>query len=1277
MSDTTTAATTLRPYVADGSPPDGMRALEASAGTGKTYSITSTVLRLVAEEGLPMEALLVVTFTRAATAELVERTRQRLQEGARALARAMTEPDWSPSDEVLAHVIAHGRGGAGLDATLRRVEQALQQVDEAMISTIHGFCQRVLQQTPFASLVDPGLELEHDQDRLVRQVVDDWAVALLRDAPDELHVALQEVGLAPARLRAVGTAIANEPRPHVVPALDPRPPAAIVLPAVERLRVAIDAGRDDLFAAAQLVQDGGSVSGKRGGKGGIWALAKVEAAVDAARDALRGGDLPDGRVTALLHPTGKTDSKGRTMPQEMADTAIPLAVGAHEQALVELERAVRTQLAAHVEHEVRRRREQAGTASFADLLRRLDEALDRDDGRLTAELRATHRAVLVDEFQDTDPVQWSILHRVFGDGRRLDVVGDPKQAIYGWRGADLQTYVDAVGEAGDERWTMVTNHRSDGAYVDACNRALAGGGTFGRDDVTYVHVDTPHARPASRLWSADGVPLAGIDVVLHRRADDGPVPVGPAGVRCARRTAEEIVATLADAPLLRTHTRDGELVSVRPVGPGDCAVLVRTKSQGELVADELRRRGVPVVVGGGRDVLTSPEAGELDHLLAALLAPADERALRRVLAGPVGGLDAPALAALDDAAWGRWFEHVSDWSGRWRRQGVSAAVEAALRDGGAEVRLAGVRGGERVLTNLRHLGELLHRTERDEALGAEALAAWLAARRAEAADGAMPPEDREQRLERDSDAVRVLTVHTAKGLEFPLVWLPFAWGSDVRRDTHEERHRPFTVNDPEQGGRRTVVLHPSGTDLAVASAERTRLRALKDRDDWESGHRLLYVALTRAVHRCTVHLVVTADVAASSLWHVLFRGELGEGGPAGEVDVPADDVLLGVLEELHRQEPAIRVTVAQEDRTVTRWSSTGPAGVEPLDVRTWRRTHPLDVTWGRASYSRLVSQPGAAGPVEATPQDARDTAEPPPGRAVHDLAPEDRGAVVPLQDLPRGRSWGTFVHDVLEHAAFDADVAGLARSVAERRDAGVLPVTEPQVDLLARGLHAALATPLGPALDGLRLRDVPRRDRLDELGFALGLAARDRPATLAALADVFTAHDPQAHGVPLAQAADRLRDGRGDDPVHGLLVGFVDLVLRHPADGRIWIVDYKTNGLGERTTDADGAQHYVEHAGHQHPDRVMSSMLEHDYLVQAHLYVVAVHRWLRSRLGDGYDYDEHIGGWAYLYLRGMTGEGSAVAADGRPHGLASARPSRALVEDLDAVLDGTGTGERR
>ena len=1273
----------------------GMQALEASAGTGKTFAITSTVLRLVVERDQPfeMDRLLLVTFTRAATAELEDRVRRRLVEGQRALAQAAADGDWSSADEVLQHVVTHARK-TGIEVARRRVEEALRTVDQASVTTIHGFCHQVLQQAAVHADSDPGVVIDTDDGRLVTAVVDDWMVRFTHDAGPELIELLDACRLDRDNLFRIGRTVAGEPDPVLAPeppAADPPGPDLDPLAEVERamgaLRRAVE-DPDDTIEAARTAKDEGEITG-----GSTWAPTdhRLLGRLDRLRGELADGGVPTADTLKGFDPAYVTGS-GKTMPERMRQTSVPAAVTELLATRVRIETWIRRRLADDVRTELRRRRELAGTASFADLLRRLAAALGDIHGHaLVDEVGGQFDAVLVDEFQDTDPVQWSILRRLFTDTEVFHVVGDPKQAIYGWRGADLQTYLRALGDAETTR-TMRTNWRSDAAYVAACNHLLGrSDDSLGGGGVEYIEVEPAHDEP--RLCDARGGDAAGMRVTYLPGIGGDNAPA--VRERIAEDVAGDIVATLEAGLTLPGDELPGDglhgdglpgdelpgddrdddrEVRRRDLEAADCAVLVRRHREAVAVAEALRRRNVPVVVGGGDDVLLSAEADAMADLLRVLTSPSDDRALRRLLVGPFVGLDGNELARLDEQQ-DRWQQYAVDvrrWATTWADHGIAAAVQRAIREGEAERRHARRRDGDRTMTNLRHLTELLHRAEQSEALGTHALAAWFDARRAEADDPTLQsPPERELRLERDDAAVQVLTVHAAKGLEFGLVWVPFLWTSDVRSDGAE----PFVVNDPDNGHVRTVALHAASSPaVREADPERQRLRDAYERAEWEGGLRLAYVALTRAQHRCTIHLCAKDhqhSLTQSPAWQLFWR-DLGPGAPGNDPPPYDEDQLRRELRGL-AEHPHIDLEEHAEAPVPHEYGAEATREHPELSALAYGRTEPLDVHWGRASFTGLLRHRAAPAAEEA---DATDEADTDQGADRHahglpELPRADWEAVppVPLAALPRGAAWGTFLHDVLEHADFGAPVEALEQLVTERaRRAAVRPSAD-DLEVVTAGLHAALATPLGPAFGDLRLADVGNRDRLDELGFTLTLGETAAASfNVGSIANVLERH-AGASDAPLAAAAAHLRRGGTGVAVHGLLIGSIDLVLRD--DGRFWIADYKSNGLGQWVETVDGERRWVETEAHTTPDRVMAAMVTGDYLLQAHLYTVALHRYLRARLGEAYDYDTHVGGWTYLFLRGMTGD-DVARTDGLPHGIATGRPRRELVEDLDALLRGQG-----
>lgn len=1056
--------------------PRGVTVLEASAGTGKTYALAALAARYVAS-GVPLDQLLLVSFTRMATGELRDRVRDRLVRAERALVTGDDE-----GDEVNALLLA-----ADVERRRERLTAALARFDAATITTTHGFCAEALGMLGMAGDVDPGAALLPEAGDLAEEVADDLLVRAWHADPDGPQL------FSRADAHAIVRAAVGNPTAPVVPA----------------------AGRDQL-------------------------------------------------------------------PARRAGFA----------------QAVRTEL------EARKRRGRVVT--YDDLLTRLRGVLaDDPDGACATRLRERFRVVLVDEFQDTDPAQWEIVRTAFARAEALVLIGDPKQAIYAFRGADVHAYLNAV-ELAEEQYELGTNYRSDGPLLRAFD-GLFGEIPLGDERILHRHVEPAPEHADARLTGA-GPPLR---IRVAHRDDDiamtgsGFAETGSARAFVARDVAAEAVALLSA----------GAEIDGKAVVPGDLAVLVRTNFQAQSVHEALREADVPAVSGGAGSVFETTAAAEWLTLLEALERPSQGTRANAAALTCFVGWSARELAEASDAAREDLHRRLHGWARVLRAAGVASLVERLVREGNLAERLLRGRGGERHLTDVRHVGELLHRAATAERLGPTALAAWL---RGRADETGTEDEDQERtrRLESDADAVQVLTIHRSKGLEFPIVLCPYLW--DGRKD---DPKGPIVFHDPVAGGRRTV-------DVALEGPEYLAHHRLAVAEGRGEDLRLTYVAVTRARHAVVLWWAGSWGSSVSPLSRLVLGRRAGGTIPDEAGRVPSDPQAMDAFSGLADRAPGCIAVERATPRKGLRWSPSTGGGTALAAARFGRR---LDERWRRTSYSGIVAGAHAAAALSEPETGALDD-EP---DAPEDEVLEAKGS--PWDLVPGGRRLGTLVHDAFEgvdYAAADLD-GELAAALAEA------PLDAEARAALHIGLELAIGTPLGPEADGLRLRDVPTGDRLDELVFELPLAGGDTPAgevTPSAIADVLALHlTGELAGYP-----ERLRGEVAPQHLRGYLTGAIDLVLRAPG-GRFPVLDFKTNRL-------DGYG----------PASLAEAMQRSHYLLQALLYLVAVHRYLRWRL-PAYDPETHLGGVLYLFLRGMDGTDGA--------GVFAWRPPAALVLALSDLLD--------
>ncbi|MCW2866704.1 MAG: exodeoxyribonuclease subunit beta, partial [Marmoricola sp.] len=853
---------------------------------------------------------------------------------------------------------------------------------------------------------------------------------------------------------------------------------------------------------------------------------------------------------------------------------------------------------------------------------------------------------LVDEFQDTDPVQWAVLDRAFSGHATMVLIGDPKQAIYAFRGGDVVTYLEAADGAASRR-TLAVNWRSDGPLVDALGRLL-GGATLGDDRIGVRPVEAWHT--GTRLRGApEPAPLRvrvlrGEDFSLTR---SGTIPIGAAREHVAQDLADDVARLLTSGA---TFEDSGEAGGTRPVGAGDVAVLIYSLNHAPLFQAALAERGIPSVVSGGSSVLLTEAGTAWLTLLEALEQPHRPGRVRAAALTPFVGCTAEELDAGGEDLTDRTAERVRRWLDLARARGIAAVHEAVVTDGLA-ARVLARPDGERLLTDLTHLGQVLHEVSHRERLGLPGLLEWLRAERRAAVES----KERTRRLDTDAHAVQLVTIHASKGLQYPVVHLPLVFNKWVPQETIPLFH--------DDAGRRTLdVGGPGSRHAAQAKAEAAGEEL-----------RLTYVALTRAQSQVVVWWGATADAGNAGLTRLLLGREPGEARVPDAVPTPGEADALARLSEW-QQHGALHL----EASVLRRAAPVPPRGAPPaLAVRRFDRE--VDTEWRRTSYSGLIraeeqrstagvdSEPEVEGTVdEAGPADPSEETPAAPARSV---GPEHAGDLPsPMDGLPAGATFGSLVHAVLEHADPQApDLLGeLTARVAEQRRWWSV---DAPTDAIAEALLPMQHTSLGPLAGGRTLAQVGLGDRLRELDFEFPLAGGERPSgevLLRAMAGSLRAHLDA--GDPMRAYADRLESpSLGDQALRGYLSGSIDVVLR--VDGRFLVVDYKTNRLGDRLAGVGEPLSALDYT----PALMTEAMLHSHYPLQALLYSVVLHRYLRWRLGAAYSPGEHLGGILYLYVRGMCGP-ETPEVDGQPCGVFAWQPPAALVEELSDLLAGLRVG---
>ncbi|WP_277587812.1 exodeoxyribonuclease V subunit beta [Pseudomonas chlororaphis] len=1199
----------------------GSQLIEASAGTGKTFTISALYLRLVLGHGgepagfgrelLPPQ-ILVVTFTDAATKELRERIRTRLAEAARFFREETAAPD-ALIAELRDQFAAEQWPGCA-----SRLDIAAQWMDEAAVSTIHSWCQRMLREHAFdsGSLFTQTLETDHS-DLLGEVLRDYWRLFCYPMQGDALNWVRANWGGPAALLPRVRALFGSErevdaeqtPAQLIEACLLERRAALVQLKApwrqwAEQLREIC------LQGVASKAVDGRKMQARYFEP---W-FEKITAwAEDESIEQLDIGTgfsrlTPEGMAEAW-----KGDAPDHPALDAMAGLKVALDALPSPDAAV-LQHAARW-VGARFEEEKRRRAEMG----FDDMLLRLDAALQAEGGeRLATLIREQFPVALIDEFQDTDPVQYRIFESIYriednNPETGLFLIGDPKQAIYAFRGADIYTYLRARQATSGRLHTLGTNFRSSHAMVKAVNHVFEraesreqGRGAFlfreknGENPVPFLSVAS-QGRKEQLHREGQVVPALNVWHLSTEQAISGALYRQQLAAACA----SEIVALLNGGQQASAgFARDGQ--PFKGLLPADIAILVRDGKEAQAVRGELAARGVRSVYLSDKDsVFAAQEAHDLLAWLKACAEPDIERPLRAALASITLNLPLVELERLnqDELAWESRVMQFRGYRLIWRTQGVLPMLRRLLHDFQLPQALIARSDGERVLTNLLHLSELLQQAAA-ELDGEQALIRHLAEHLALSGQAG---EEQILRLESDEQLVKVVTIHKSKGLEYPLVFLPFICSAKPV----DGSRLPLHYHD--ESGKAQVTLRPTPELIAQADDERLA-----------EDLRLLYVALTRAQHACWLGV---ADLKRgnhnSSVLHLSALGYLLGGG-----------------------------ALLNESSGLARWLQDLQQGCEAMSVSEMpgasdSRFHPPrnDATllaplapkrraaenWWIASYSALrISDSLGAGSIEAP--------ESPQAQKLFDderLDPDAPREVVAsgadIHRFPRGPNPGTFLHGLLEWAGdegFAADPVTIEDAIARRCNRRGW---QGWIKTLSDWLRHLLQLPL-PAGAG---RPPVVLAQLSQYRVEMEFWFASHKVDVLKLDELVRQYTHQ--GVPRVTAEPVL--------LNGMFKGFIDLTFEH--QGRYYVADYKSNWLG-----VDDAA-YTEQAMEQ-------SILDNRYDLQYVLYLLALHRQLRARLAD-YDYDRHMGGALYLFLRG-TGSAS--------RGVFFTRPPRELIERLDRLFQG-------
>ncbi len=1137
--------------------------IEASAGTGKTYTISLLYLRFVLEStpALSVEQILVVTYTTAATKELKDRIRLRLSEAL----EAFKAPPLAKGE--YADLCKNFKNKFGnYQKAITRLSNALLSFDKASIFTIHSFCQRALKETAFDAGLAFNTELLDNDEELMQSLVDDYWRINFQDAPLALLTLLQQTEITPDSLL-------NDIR------------SAVGKPYLKRLQPAY---KGDIGKQIQQLQKKYSIAIQ------LWQQSSNEIETllrnhkGLYANIIKSLDLMLSGMQLLA--TGSANQLPNNLPAKVEMlTPVKLKVKknfppiehqffanwqefleakqALKQNLADYHNHLRNQVLDYLQQKLPLEKRRKGMMSFDDLLLQLQFAL-KSKATLAANLAQKYQVAMIDEFQDTDPIQYDIFQRIYANNTKSVVffVGDPKQAIYSFRGADIYTYLKASSDT-QNQYTLDTNWRSHPQLIDALNLLFSYSDTpFYDKNIEYQNVKagqkqqpsltTPDSRPPLRLWE-----------------------ITQSNAKKKSTIMDEIANLVADdiARLLIAADKGEAKIATRTLEGGDIAVLVRSHTQGQQIKQALTQRGIACVQSSKESIFQTHEAEELHSLLLAIAQPSQEDQVRRALVSDFFAYRSEDLLQFDQdsEAWDSKLQAFQNWHQLWLKQGFIPMMRHLMRDEQVQAQLLSYHDGERRLTNLLHLSELIHSESRQNSRGIEGTIRYL---QQQSQQSTLSSDSLQLRLESDEKLVKIVTIHKSKGLEYGLVYCPYLWADSIRSSASDAAIM-FHANDNQ---------HTPCLD--IGSLQRDQHIKLLEQEAYAENMRLLYVALTRAKYHCTVVTLTTKInryIDRSALGWLLSNGEDGKSKnflPFYQQNIKTlVTQSKGVIE-------AIALPEIAEDLFYH-----AKQNVQKRIVRQF--TTKIKQDYRISSFSGLT----AGLHLQAHDYDADNP-----------LNPSPTSSPISDNEFPRGANAGSCLHQIYEYIDFRT----FTTSIENKIPTEIITALNhwgfsSELAISAQNLISnSLQAPLLAIEENFTLANLSNTQRLNEMEFYLPLSVLKANYLKQILLQHLSAEKWQL----VRKAIKKLNFTQ----VSGYLKGYIDLIFEY--QGKYFIADYKSNTLDNYQTDS-----LLEAIAHSH------------YYLQYLIYSVALHRYLQQSVKN-YQYKTHFGGVFYLFIRGMSAE---------------------------------------
>ena len=1198
-------------------PATGTTLIEASAGTGKTFSIANLYLHYILQ-GQKIEEVLVVTFTEAATKELRERLRENLSKAKKVL-MGLEE------DEIIQDILTL----YSTENCQALIETAILNFDQSAIFTIHGFCQRMLKENAFESACLFDAELISDQENIVAEIVNDfWRKKIYTLSEEELR----SLSLKRSELTSLCKEILKNPELSIHGSASEEELAQAKKHLVD-IKKSAQITKELFLRSEENIQQ--KLYQEDALKGNIYKAASWSKKRQELLDYL---DQPHSSLDALIYFGSKIPTAIKKNKDVPTHPVFNQCTDLEEKGAPKLEAVLKLQLkssfAQQVQSQAKVIKERLNVLSFDDLIQQLYEALSKEDplqGQLHARIRDKYKTALVDEFQDTDPKQYQIFNTLFGQ-KQTDhsfyMIGDPKQSIYAFRGADIFAYLEAKKQA-DQHYTLACNYRSEHGMVDAVNHFFLSKESTGTEAFAYPPSETSEGiifDPVQAAGSKRQLKITGDSEALQLRWYLNPEDMKLASKSSVydyflQSTCKEILDLLNLAQAGQAYFVDEKTQEESKLKPADIAILTNSHKQAQDLLNALNSQGVPAVIQKSGNVFDSQEAKDLLRFLTAIAEP-KEHNITPLLLSSFYSFTAKSLKERSDEEQIDLLSELIEYQRNWPKRAFLQTFQSFLQRHKIQEQILKKEHGERSLTNLMHLREILHEVESEEGHGLAAIIRFLSEK--------INSDDRDderyfQRLETDADAVQIMTTHKSKGLEFPVVFVPFVAFENYKEFAPE-------IDIPYQAdGLQSLHIDPKSENRNEAIWQHRREKLAEQ-------VRKLYVALTRSANRCYLYWghIKNEPSIFTFLSSPAFSAEVFTQKGNDSTYIKADDLDIQFCQNHWQNILAKNPNVKYQEFSHEAYPALQYQAEENSHFQEALNAPSFESHWQIGSYSGLTRSHH-----KVQINDELHNNELPGLDEDNHENHEPEEVAQGFFAFPRGANPGVAIHEIFEDIDFQ-DSSEWPAVIEEKLQKYRLAGDEDQTELLKQRINdcqdmlkTVIDTDLAP--QNFALKDLSRDQRLDEMEFYFPVNNIRKEE----LIKIFQAHYPSDHkNAKFAEDLQHLNYQMQE----GFLNGSIDLAFEH--DDKYYVLDWKSNHLGNKAED-------------YHTQALSDKIRESFYFLQYHLYTLALHLHLEQNL-EGYDYDTHFGGVFYAFIRGFKNNSD--------HGIHWDRLPKGIVLDMQKLF---------